>query len=503
MTAGPTFLAVDLGAESGRVLSATLRDGRVDLEEIHRFPNEPVRTLDGLHWDVLGIFAEIKKGLREAAEQLDGIESVGIDSWAVDFALLARDGSLISNPHNYRDARTEGMIEHACERVSREEIYQTTGTQFMRINTLYQLLSMKNSPLLEAADGLLLIPDLISYWLTGRKACEFTNATTTQLYDLAAGDWAWDLIEKMSLPARIFPEVLPPATELGTLLPDVAEEVGIEEDLVVLTVATHDTASAVAAVPGEGQDFAYISSGTWSLVGVETPEPVVTPEAMDSNFTNEGGVAGRTRFLKNVMGLWLLQECRKTWAVEGSDYSYEELQRLATEAPAFGPVVDPDHPDFFSPGDMPSRIGSYCEATGQEAPASPGATVRCVLESLALKYHHVLREASRLTGREIETIHVVGGGSLNSLLCQLTADAAGTPVLAGPVEATAIGNAMVQALARGYVESLEGIRATVRRSYDVARYEPGGDDDEWEEQRERFRRLMGADLAPVEGGEDA
>jgi rhamnulokinase len=498
-----TYLAVDLGAESGRVFSGSFDGERVALREVHRFPNEPVRTVDGLRWDVLRIFAEVKKGLRRAAREVDGIESVGIDSWAIDFALLDRDGALVSNPHNYRDARTEGMIERAFQRVPREEIYRTTGIQFMQPNTLYQLLAMEDSPLLEAADGLLLIPDLIGYWLTGRRVCEFTNATATQLYDLSTGDWAWDLIEKMSLPARIFPEVLPPATELGTLLPGVAEEVGLGEDFPVISVATHDTASAVAAVPAEGEDFAYISSGTWSLVGVEAPEPVVTPEAMDSNFTNEGGIEGRTCFLKNVMGLWLLQECRKTWAEEGHDYSYEELERLAAEAPAFGPVVDPDHPDFFSPGDIPSRISGYCEASRQRAPGSPGEMARCVFESLALKYRQVLQEASRLTGKEIETIHVVGGGSLNSLLCQLTADAAGIPVLAGPAEATALGNVMVQALAKGYVESLEGIRDVVRRSYDVVRYEPGGDANEWEEQRERFQRLVSAGRNPVERGEDA
>ena len=321
------------------------------------------------------------------------------------------------------------MIEHACELMPGEEIYYTTGIQFIRINTLYQLLAMEGSPLLEVADSLLLIPDLLAYWLTGRKACEFTNATTTQLYDLTTGEWAWDLIDKMSLPARVFTEILPPAMELGTLLPNVSEEVGLNEDFTVLTVATHDTASAVIAVPAEGTDFAYISSGTWSLVGVETPGPIVTREAMHLNFTNEGGVAGRTRFLKNVMGLWLIQECRKTWAKEGNDYSYEELERLAAEAPAFGPVMNPDHPDFFSPGDMPYRISSYFEETEQRAPGSTGEIARCVFESLALKYQYVLRQASRLSEQPIETVHIVGGGSQNSLLCQLTADATGLPVL--------------------------------------------------------------------------
>lgn len=501
MLAGePTFLAVDLGAESGRVLAETLRDGRMELEGIHRFPNEPVKSNDGLYWNALGIFAEIKEGLRKAGEEVERIESIGVDSWAVDFALLDRDGALVSNPHNYRDPRTEGMIEQASERVSKKEIYQTTGIQFIRINTLYQLLAMEDSPLLEVADTLLLIPDLICYWLTGRKVCEFTNATTTQLYDPVAEDWAWDLLQKMSLPAHVFPEIIPPATKLGHLLPEVAQEVGLDESLTVMTVGSHDTASAVVAVPAEGDNFAYISSGTWSLAGVETQEPIITGEAMDSNFTNEGGTAGRTRFLKNVMGLWLLQECRTTWAEEGSDYSYEELERLARETPAFGPVVDPDHPAFFSPGDMPSRIKEFCERTGQTAPEEPGQVTRCVLESLSLKYQQVLEQAAHLSGKYVETIHVVGGGSQNSLLCQLTADAAGLPVLAGPIEATALGNAMVQAMAGGYLDSLEEIRETVRRSYDVARYVPGEEAEKWEESRARFRRILEAE--PMSIGEE-
>src|SRR5918992_3496763 len=376
-----TFLAIDLGAESGRALLGRFDGERVTLEEIHRFPNEPVQLVDGLHWDVLSIYKEVKRGLaKAAAAETDSLESIGVDSWGVDFALLDRDGALISNPLNYRDPLTEGMVEKAFERVPEEEIYETTGIQFIRINTLYQLLAMQDSPLLEAAESLLLIPDLINYWLTGEKACEFTNATTTQLYGLQAGGWAQDLLQRMSLPGDVFPKIVPPATELGPLLPEVAEEVGLGAQLPVVAVASHDTASAVVAVPAEGESFAYVSSGTWSLVGVETPRPVVTKEAMDANFTNEGGFEGRTRFLKNVMGLWLLQECRRVWAQEGQEYSYEELARLAEEVPAAGPLVDPDHPSFLAPGDMPSQIRRFCEATGREAPEEPGQVTRCVLE---------------------------------------------------------------------------------------------------------------------------
>ena len=465
--------------------------------KIHRFPNEPVKTPDGLHWDILKIFAEIKEGLRKAAG-LGRIESLGIDSWAVDFGLLDQDGALISNPYNHRDPRTEGTIERAFEKVEKEEIYRTTGIQFIRINTLYQLLALKDSPLLEVADSLLLIPDLLNYWLTGEKACEFTNATTTQLYDVEAGKWAWELVEEMSLPSHILPEVVPPATQIGTLLPEVAEEVGLDEDLAVTTVASHDTASAVVAVPAEGA-FAYVSSGTWSLVGVETSQPVLTKEAMDSNFTNEGGFGGTTRFLKNVMGLWLLQGCRRTWEQQGEDYSYEELERLAREAPAFGPMVDPDHPSFIAPGDMPSRIRSFCEVTGQEAPEKPGEIARCIFESLALKYRVVIEQASEITGKHVETVHVVGGGSQNALLCQLTADALGMPVLAGPVEATALGNVMVQALAGGHVESLEEVRTVVRRSVEVSRYAPEDEAARWDELKDRFLEVVDAAPDNLEG----
>ena len=497
-----TFLAIDLGAESGRAFLGRFDGERVTLEEIHRFPNEPVQLVDGLRWDVLSIFREIKRGLAKAAAEVDGLESVGVDSWAVDFALLDREGALVSNPLNHRDPRTEGMVEKAFEWVPKEEIYETTGIQFIRINTLYQLLAMRGSPLLEVTESLLLIPDLINYWLTGEKACEFTNATTTQLYGLEVGGWAQDLLQRVSLPGDVFPKVVPPATELGPLLPEVAEEVGLGAQLPVVAVASHDTASAVVAVPAEGESFAYISSGTWSLVGVETPEPVVAQEAMDANFTNEGGFGGRTRFLKNVMGLWLLQECRRIWAQEGQEYSYEELAHLAEEAPASGPLVDPDHPSFLAPGDMPSRIRRFCEATDQRPPEEVGQVARCIFESLALKYQWVVAQAGEIAGQNVEAVHVVGGGSQNSLLCQLTADATRLPVLAGPVEATALGNVMVQAYARGYVGSLEEIRAVVRRSTDINRYTPGGDADEWDELREKFSSVMNASqtVEDLEGG---
>ena len=394
-------------------------------------------------------------------------------------------------------------MERAFGRVPSEEIYRKTGIQFIQINTLYQLLAMQGSSLLETADTLLLIPDLMNYWLTGEKVGELTNATTTQLYDLEGGDWARDLARDMQLPDDIFPRIVPPATRLGPLLPGVAEETGLAKRMAVTAAASHDTASAVVAVPAEGEDFAYISSGTWSLVGVEAPRPVVTPEAMRSNFTNEGGFGGKTRFLKNVMGLWLLQECRRTWAREGRDYSYEELERLARDAAPFGPLVDPDHPSFFSPGEMPSRIRRFCEATGQRPPEGPAEVARCVLESLALKYRLVVEQAGEITGQGVSVVHVVGGGVRNELLCRLTADATRRPVRAEPAEATALGNLAVQAYADGRLASQEEIRAAVRRSVGVRDYEPRGDEDGWQEALERLRAVMQEVPSQLDGGEES
>ncbi len=494
-----SYLAVDLGAESGRLVLGRFDGGRVSLEEVHRFPNAAVRLPDGLHWDVLRILSEIKDGLARAVRE-EEIEGVGVDSWGVDFGLLDSEGALVSNPYHHRDARTEGMMEKAFGLVPKEEIYNTTGIQFLPINTLYQLLAMRGSPLLEAAETMLLIPDLMNFWLTGEKACEYTNATTTQLFDLEEGGWSEDLFEAMDLPSRILAPIVQPATELGPLLPEVAEEVGAGPP--VFAVASHDTASAVVAVPAEGEDFAYISSGTWSLVGVELSGPVVTEEGLRANFTNEGGFGGKTRLLKNVMGLWLLQECRRQWAREGKEYSYEELARLAEDAPPAGPLVDPDHPVFLAPGDMASRIRSFCEETGQRPPEEPAAVARCVFESLVLKYRHAIEQAESLAGRAIGTVNVVGGGSQNSLLCQLTSDATRRPVLAGPVEATALGNLMVQVHARGHLASLEEIRETVRRSVEVQEYEPQGREDGWQEAYENLQGLIGAAPRLDREGED-
>src|SRR3712207_948857 len=489
------LLAVDLGAESGRAVLGRFDGEQITLEEVHRFPNVPVRLPDGLHWDALRIMGEVKDGIARATRNGGQIESLGVDAWGVDFALLDRDGCLISNPYHYRDPRTEGMDERAFDRMSRREIYATTGIQFMPINTLNQLLAMEDSPLLAAAQTLLMIPDLIGYWITGVRACESTNASTTQLYDPRSGDWAYGLLEKLGLPDRFFGEIVTPGTRLGPLLPEVAEETGVGGDVPVTAVASHDTASAVVAVPAEDENFAYISSGTWSLMGVELPEPVITQEGLRANFTNEGGFGGTTRFLKNVMGLWLLQECRRTWARDGRDYSYEELAHLAEASSATGSVVDPDHPAFLRPGDMPGRIRRFCRESQQTPPEGPGAVVRCVLQSLALKYRWVIERAEEITGRRVDTIHVVGGGVRNKLLCQLTANATRLPVRAGPVEATALGNLLVQAYSRGRVGSLEEMRAVVRASpVEVRDYLPAGGKEEWEDAYGRLRNAMEANV---------
>lgn len=493
MSAAADFLAMDLGAESGRALLASFDGERMSLREAHRFPNVPVRVAGTLHWDALRIFDEIKRALSKASAESKRVESMGLDTWGVDFALLDRDGKLVSNPCHYRDARTDGVAERIENRVSREEMYRATGTQFLPFNTVYQLLATTGSPLLEAADAMLMIPDLFAYWLTGEKACEYTVATTTGLYGLEESGWDVDLIEKLSLPTRIFPEFVHPGTQLGTLLPDVADEARLP-GLRFTSVASHDTASAVVAVSAEGEDFAYISSGTWSLVGLETREPVVNEEARRWNFTNEGGFGGTNRFLKNVMGLWILQECRRQWAKEGKEYSYEDLARMAEAVAPATSFIDPDHHYFLTPGGMSDRINDFLTFTGQRPVYEPGEVARCVLESLALKYRWVIEKAESVSGRKAGTIHVVGGGCRNELLCKLTADATGRRILAGPDEATGMGNALVQAYGLGYLASLGEMRRVVRNSVELREYEPEGDRGRWEEAYGRFTKMLDANL---------
>ncbi len=488
MTAKATFLAFDLGAESGRAVLGAFDGERLELSEVHRFPNGPVRVLDSMHWDVLRLFQEMKAGLaRVAGQELAGI---GVDTWGVDSALLDAQGALVCTPFHYRDPRTQGMFEQVFQRVPREEIFERTGIQFMEINTLFQLyaLAQQHPQILAAADTLLMVPDLFNYWLSGQKVCEFTEATTSQMYDPRAGDWARPLLERLGLPTRILAPVVQPGTLLGPLLPAIREEVGLKADVPVIAPPCHDTGSAVVAVPASSPDYVYISSGTWSLFGVEVTSPVITPVTLEHNFTNEGGVAGTFRLLKNLVGLWLVQECRREWQRQGDDLSYDEITRLAAEATPFASLLDPDDPSFLLVGGMPGRIQAYCRQTGQPVPETKGAIVRCALESLALRYRAALKQLEEIVGHRLGAIHIVGGGGKNALLNQFTADATNRPVYAGPVEATATGNIIVQAVARGYLKSVQEGRDLLRRTCDLQVYEPK-DTARWDDAYGRFQAL--------------
>jgi rhamnulokinase len=463
--------AVDLGASSGRVMLGRVGSDQLELQEVHRFWNGPVRLGQTLHWDVLGLYRETLAGLTKTGR----VDGIGIDSWAVDYGLLDANGALIGNPVHYRDARTTGVMEQVLESVPADELYAVTGLQQLPFNTLYQLVA-ESAERLSAAETLLMIPDLLGYWLTGRIGAEATNASTTQLYDVRARRWSDELAVRVGVPAGLLPSLREPGDVVGQLLPAVAEETGLSPETPVIAVGSHDTASSVVAVPAGDERFAYISSGTWSLVGLELPEPVLTEEARLANFTNEGGVDGRIRFLRNVMGLWLLQECLRTW---GSP-DLRGLLREAAAAPAYGALVDPDDPMFLAPGNMPERIDAYCRRSGVEPPGGRSAVVRCILESLALAYRRTLAEAQRIADHPVDVVHVIGGGSQNELLCQLTADACGLPVLAGPVEASALGNVLVQARALGVpLADLDAMRALVRSTHELRRYEPQGKPADW------------------------
>ncbi len=488
----PYFLAYDIGAESGRAVAGHIENGVLKLEDVHRFANGPVRVGNTLYWDVLRLWSEILKGLEIAGKAFrDSLVCVGLDTWGVDFSLLADDDTLLGNPVHYRDSRTDGMLEEAFKIMPRAEIYQKTGIQFMQLNTLYQLLSLvrQKSPALSAAKTLLTIPDLFNFWLTGRKASEFSIATTTQCYNPRTGSWDEELLERFGIPIKIFGDIVPTGTVLGKLRSSVAKETGCGE-ISVIAPAAHDTGSAVAAVPASGSDYIYISSGTWSLMGIEIKTPIINEHSLALDFTNEGGVNGSLRFLKNIMGLWLVQECRRQWEKEGVSYTYDDLTRLPDEAPAFKSFVVPVEARFLAPGDMAWRIQSFCRETGQAVPESHAEIIRCALESLALEYRWVAENLDRFAGHRLSVIHIIGGGSRNRLLDQFTADATGRQVFAGPVEATAIGNLLVQAMAMGEVASLEEGRAMVRRSFEITEFTPG-DRSGWDQAFKRYLKLKG------------
>ncbi len=500
MAATSNYLALDLGAESGRGLLGRF-DGRfLEMEEVHRFPNSPVRVFDTLHWDLPRLFDDIKTAIHKGAAQAGTLDGIGVDTWGVDFGLVGRGDTLLANPVHYRDARTNGMLDAAFARVSRERIYEITGLQFLPFNTVYQLLALasSHSPLLEVAESLLLMPDLFGWLLTGRRVCERTNASTTQLLDPRAGTWSDELCHGLGLPRAILPDLIDAGTALGTVRPSVADELGLTRPINVIVPATHDTASAVAAVPAsaslassaQAPNWCYLSSGTWSLLGVEVSRPVINAETMKYNFTNEGGVAGTTRLLKNIMGLWLVQECRRIWAATGVERSYEELTARAEAARPFAALVDPDDSTFLAHGNMPARLAAFCRKSGQTLPDDEGAIVRCCLESLALKYRWAIERLESILNTKITTIHVVGGGSKNALLCQFTADACNRPVYAGPAEATAIGNILMQAVGRGQVASIAELRSVVAHSFPVKVYEPRHPGT-WVEPIAKFNSLLG------------
>jgi rhamnulokinase len=499
---GPAvFAAVDLGASSGRVLTggigsgARSGDGELRVREVSRFANEPVEAGGTLHWDILALLRGILNGLSLAAREEPALASVGIDSWGVDYGLLDATGALLGNPVHYRDHRTDDVLDRVLGKspgqVPAAELYATTGVQLLPINTVFQLAAAAGTPALQAARTLLLIPDLIGYWLTGVARAEATNASTTGLLDIETGDWARPLMLRLGIEAGLFPPLQQPGDLIGPLLGGVAAATGLPDGLPVTAVASHDTASAVAAVPAGpvgsanehgGGNFAYISSGTWSLVGLELDKPVLHEASREANFTNERGIDGTVRYLRNVMGLWLLQETMRAWQAAGpapgapdGTIDLDRLLREASRVPAFTAVVDASDPVFLPPGDMPGRIARACRDTGQRAPSSPAEYVRCILDSLALAYRQTLRAAMRLAGRDVDVVHVVGGGARNELLCQLTADACGVPVVAGPAEAAALGNILVQARAAGVLAGdLADIRRLVRRELPLRRFEPSG-----------------------------
>jgi len=462
-------LAVDLGASSGRVMLARVGPGGVDLHEVHRFGNEPVHLVQaggpGLHWNVTGLYREVLTGLRAARAHLaDGetVAGIGIDGWAVDYGLLDGQGALLGTPYSYRDERTTrpgGGVERVHAVVPRRELYPRNGLQFLPFTTLYQL-AADGPDRLAGAAIMLLLPDLLGYWLTGRACAEVTNASTTGLLDVRTRSWDLDLAGRLGIPAHLLPPLVRPGDRIGTLLPHVAAATGLPEATPLIAVGSHDTASAVVGVPATTDRFAYVSCGTWSLVGLELPGPVLTDASRDANFTNEGGVDGRIRYLRNIIGLWVLSESLRTWERAGSPVDLDALLAAAAEVPDGGPVVDVDDGAFLPPGDMPARIAAACRATGRPVPAGRPALVRCILDSLAAAYARAVDDAARLTGHPVDVVHLVGGGSRNVLLCRLTARATGRTVVAGPVEATALGNALVQARATGTLEgTLEDLRA--------------------------------------------
>ena len=468
------YIAVDLGAQSGRVILGSIYDSKLELAEIHRFVNGPVEESDSLRWDFNKLFSNIKDGIAKAVKVADGqVCGIGVDSWGVDFGLIDEKGELVENPYHYRDSRTDDMMEKAFSFMSKREIYNHTGIQFAQYNSLYQLLALQlaKSRVLTQANKLLFIADLIAYNLCGRIFSEYTIASTSQLMDMKSGRWSQGIFQKLELPINIMPEIVSPGTILGHLKSDVAEELGCPQ-IPVVAVASHDTACAVAAVPCDCQDWAYISSGTWSLMGIETKEPIINNQTFERDFTNEGGVDNTLRVLKNIVGLWLVEECRRYWKEQGADLSYQDISEMVRNASPWAGFLDVDCSDFFAPGDMPEKINSYLKKTGQRPVKNKGEMIRLILESMAFKYRWVFDNLEAIRGRRIDVIHIVGGGIKNEILCQFTANATGRKVITGPVEATATGNILMQAIAAKQIKSLKEARQIILNSNQPKEYKP-------------------------------
>lgn len=493
--ANQIYLAVDIGASSGRVLGGQFDGERIGLTEVHRFWNGPIYMNEGMYWGLPTLWKSVQEGLASAAEKFgDAVNSVGVDTWGVDFGLLGPGDELLGNPRHYRDSRNVGMVEAAFEVMPRSEIFAETGLQFIEINSLFQLiaLSRENRRLLDMAEDFLMIPDLFHWLLTGEKTNEFSNATTSQALNPQTGEWSSKVLSAFQIPEKLFRKTTAPGTNLGSLRTEVAESANLK-NVNVIVPGTHDTASAVLAVPASSDlssspDWCYISSGTWSLMGVEVPSPVINEKCLELNFTNEGGVGGSVRLLKNIGGLWLVQECRRIWAQQGRDYSWDQLTAKAAEAPPLVSLVNPDAPELAAPKDMVAAIRECCARSNQPTPESEGAVIRCALESLAMRYRQVLGWLEDLTDSEIKTIHIVGGGTQNTQLSQMAADACNREVIAGPVEATAIGNAMMQAIAMGAIDSISSARQIVAKSFAVKKYEPQSTAI-WDEAFSRFEQL--------------
>lgn len=469
-------IAIDLGASSGRVMDVSFDGNHIQLDEAHRFPNIPVQTPDKLYWDVLRLWHEITLGI----DQVKQADSIGVDTWGVDFALLDNTGELLSNPVHYRDKRTDGAMDWVFERMPRREVFERTGIQFIQLNGLYQIAGLirEGSRLLDYADTMLTIADLFNYWLTGSKTCEFTEASTLQLYNPHINDWDRDIMKAIGMPTDILTPILPPGTKIGTYN-------GID----VVLPACHDTGSAVVAVPTTTENYAYLSSGTWSLLGLELNQPIITDESYEANVTNEGGYNNTFRLLKNIMGLWVVDQCRSTWQADGNEYSFEQLTAMVQSVDSFKAFIEPDNPAFFRPGDMPTRVIEFCKETNQSVPETDAEVMCVVYESLAYKYRYVLEQLIAVSGQQVDRLHIIGGGSKNALLNQMTANAIGRPVVAGPAEATATGNAVVQLIALGELGDVAEARTMLSQSNELVLYEPQHT-DAWNTNYERFKQLL-------------